>query len=190
MLEGIITSKATRKILGILFSNPKEKFYIRQLERLTGLQVNAVRRELKKLASSGFLFSKDEGHVKYFWVNTENPIYEEIKSIMFKTQIIGDYLRDLFRKISRITAAFIYGSVAKGEENALSDIDVMIIGSGDGVKLHAAISRIEGKINRTINYTFISEEEYKTKKTDFLKRVLKEKKIFLVGDNDVLRRLA
>jgi len=189
MLESIITSKATRKILGLLFSNPKDRFYIRQLERLTGLQVNAVRRELKKLESSGFLLSREEGNVKYFWINTKNPIYEEMKSIMFKTQIIGDHLRNLFQRISSITVAFIYGSVAKGGENALSDIDVLVIGTISAAKLHSEISKIEDRVNRTINYTLISNEEYKTKKTDFIKRVLKGKKIFLVGDDGDLRKL-
>lgn len=186
MLAGIITSKATRKILGLLFSNPKDRYYIRQLERLTGLQVNAVRQGLKKLESSGFLLSKEEGNVKYFWLNTKNPIYEEMKSIMFKTQIIGDHLRDLFGKAPDIAVAFIYGSVAKEEENILSDIDLMVIGAIDAQKLHSKISKIEDKINRTINYTLIGKDEYKAKKTDFIKRVLKGKKIFLIGsENDL-----
>ena len=186
MLESIITSKAAREILGLLFSNPKDKYYIRQLERLTGLQVNAVRRELKKLESSGFLISKEEGKVKYFWLNTKNPIYEEMKSIMFKTQIIGDHLKDLFQKTPDIVTAFIYGSVATSEESALSDIDLMVIGSIDEEKLHSKISKIEDKISRIINYTLISEDEYTAKKTDFIKRVLKGKKIFLIGsENDL-----
>ena len=190
MLEGIITSKATRKILGLLFSNPKDRYYIRQLERLTGLQVNAVRRELKKLESSGFLLSKEEGNLKYFWVNTKNPIYEEIKSIMFKTQIVGDHLRNLFQKISGIRIVFIYGSVASGEENTSSDIDLMVIGDIGGVQLHSQISKIEDEIKRTINYTLISVDEYRSKRTDFIKRVVKGKNIFLIGDNDELRKLA
>lgn len=186
MLASIITSKATRKILGVLFSNPKSRYYIRQLGRLTGLQINAVRQGLKKLESSGFLLSKEEGNVKYFWLNTKNPIYEEMKSIMFKTQIIGDHLRSLFQKTPDIVVAFIYGSVAGGEENILSDIDLMVIGAIDAEKLHLKISKIEDKTNRTINYTLISEDEYKTKKTDFMKRVLKGKKIFLIGsENDL-----
>ena len=159
---------------------------MRQLERLTGLQINAVRRGLKKLESSGFLLSKEEGNVKYFWINTKNPIYKEMKSIMFKTQIIGDHLKDLFQKTPDIIAAFIYGSVAKGEENTLSDIDLMVIGVIDAQKLHSKISKIEDKVKRTINYTLISEGEYKAKKTDFIKRVLKGKKIFLIGsENDL-----
>ncbi|MFC1480040.1 nucleotidyltransferase domain-containing protein [Candidatus Omnitrophota bacterium] len=190
MLESIITSKATRKILGLLFANPDDRFYTRQLERLTDMPVNAVRRELTKLEKSGFLQSKEEGKIKYFWVNKENPIYEEIKSIMFKTQIIGDNLRNLMNKISDIKVAFIYGSVAKGDEKVTSDIDVIVIGNIDSVKLHAEVGKIENVVNRIINYTLLRDNDLKGRKTYFLKRVLKEEKVFLVGSENELRKLA
>lgn len=189
MIESIITSKATREILGLLFSHPNEKFYMRQVERLTGLQINAVRRELKKLESAGFVLSETTGNQMYFWLNRQNPIYGELKNIMFKTQIIGVNLRDLVKKITDITVAFIYGSVAKGEENSSSDIDLMVVGSIDSLKLHAEINKIEDKINRTVNYNLVREDELKTKTTDFFKRVLHEKKIFLIGNENVLREL-
>ena len=188
MLESIIRSKATRKVMGLLFSNPDKKFYIRQLERLSGEPVNAVQRELKSLEKSGILLSKEEGRVKYFWVNKKNPIYVELKRIILKTQSMGDSLRKLFKDISGIKIAFIYGSVAKDEENITSDIDLMIIGGMDSVKLHSEINRIEDRIKRTINYTFMSEKEFKSKKTDFIKRTLKGKKIFLIGDRNELQK--
>lgn len=189
MLESIIRSRATRKILGLLFSNPEEKFYIRQLERLSGEPVNAVRRELKALEKSGLLLSKEEGMVKYYWVNKKTPIYEELKRIILKTQAIGGVLRNLVKHISGIQIAFIYGSVAKDEESSTSDIDLMVIGGIDSVKLHSEISRIEDRIKKTISYTLISAKELKSGKTNFIKRVLREKKIFLIGDENELQKL-
>lgn len=190
MLEALIRSKTTRKILAILFSNPADKFYMRQLERIIDEPISAVRRELKKLEKAGFLITSDEGRLKYFSVNKANPIYEELKKIVLKTQSIGETLRSLVKKTAGIKIAFIYGSVAKGGESVKSDIDLMIIGDIDGVKLHSRINEIEDKIKRPINYNLINEKEFKTKKSDFLKRVLKEKKIFLIGDEFELKRLA
>lgn len=172
----------------MLLTNPDERFYTRQLERLTGLPVNAVGRELTKLEKAGFLFSKEEGRVKYFWVNKENPIYEDLKNIILKTQALGDHLRNLVAKVSDIKVAFIYGSVAKGEEKATSDIDLMVIGNIDSTKLHSEIKKIEGEIKRTVNYSLMREKEFKSRKTDFIKRILREKKIFLVGNADELRK--
>jgi len=190
MLKGLIRSKVTRKVLAVLFTNPSQRFYMRQLERIIGEPINAVRRELRILENSQLLLSKEEGNVKYYWVNKRNPIFEDLKRIILKTQALGSNLRDLFKNVSEISVAFIYGSVAKNEENIASDLDVIIIGNIDGVKLHSEISQIEDKIKRTINYNHISLKEFRMKKTAFLKRVIKEKKIFLVGNKDDLQKLS
>ncbi|MDP2913010.1 MAG: nucleotidyltransferase domain-containing protein [Candidatus Omnitrophota bacterium] len=182
MLESLIRSKTTRKILALLFSNPEDRFYMRQLERMTGEPVSAVRRDLKRLESAGLLLSQEEAMVKYFWVNKRNPIYEEIKKIIFKTVAVGDAIKGFIKKMKGVKVAFIYGSVTRGEENSKSDIDLMIIGKVDSIRLHSKISEIEDKINRTINYILIKEEDLNAKRTAFLNRVLKEKKIFLMGD--------
>jgi len=153
------------------------------------MPVNAVRRELVQLEKAGFLISEEADRVKYFWVNKKNPIYEELKSIILKTQAIGDSLRKLVNKIPDIKTAFIYGSVAKGDERETSDIDLMVIGSIDSVKLHKEINRIEDKLHRAISYILITEGDLKKKKTDFIKRILKEEKIFLIGNEEELRKL-
>ena len=189
MLESLVRSKTTRKILGLLFSNPEGRFYMRQLERMTGEPVSAVRRDLKRLESAGILLSREEAKVKYFWVNKENPIYEEVKRIVFKTIAVGDTIKGFIKNIRGLKVAFIYGSIARGEENAKSDLDLMIIGKIDSVRLHSKIGEIEDKVNRTINYIFIKDEDLKAKRTAFLNRVLKEKKIFLIGDERDLQGL-
>lgn len=190
MLESLIRSKTARKVLTLFITHPDDKFYIRQVERLIKEPVSAVRRELQKLENSGFLLSKEEVNVKYYWANKNYPIFDEIKKIIFKTQGLGDNLRELFKKVPGIKLAFIYGSVAAGKEKATSDIDLMIIGDIDTVKLHSRIIEIENKIDRTINYNLINGKDFKNKKTEFIKRVLKEKKIFLIGQEDDLRKLS
>lgn len=189
MLEILIRSKTARKVLTIFITNPDKKFYIRQMERLIDKPVSAVRRELKKLESSGFLLSKEEARVKFYWVNKAYPILDEIRRIVLKTQGLGDRLRELIKKTPGIKAAFIYGSVAREEEKASSDIDLMIIGDIDSVKLHSEISKIEDRIKRTVNYCLMNEKDFRNKKSAFISRVLKDKKIFLIGQENDLRRL-
>ena len=112
---------------------------------------------------------------------------ELIKSIRSRLENTNTYLS--------IHGSAIYGfeytkdsSIIKPDYN--SDIDLMVIGSVDGVQLHARISEIEAKIKRTINYNLMREQEFQTTKTAFLKRILGEKKIFLVGDENTLRNFA
>ncbi len=189
MLEDLIRSKTARKVLTLFTTNPNSRFYIRQLERLIKEPVSAVRRELRKLENSGFLLSGEEARVKYYWVNKDYPIFDEIKKIIFKTQGLGDNLRKLIKEVPGIKFAFIYGSVARGEEKAASDIDLMIIADIDSVILHSRITEIEDKIKRVINYNLINEKDFKNRKTEFIKRVMKEEKIFLIGTENEFHRL-
>jgi predicted nucleotidyltransferase len=190
MLDSIVRSKSARKIMTLLFLNNDSKFYLREIERLTKEPVSAVSRELKRLEKAGIFLSEKNANARYYSVNKNHPIYSELKSIVLKTEGIGDVLKKMMDMTHGIKLAFIYGSVAEGRETGISDIDIMIIGNLDSVKVHSKIREIENKIKRVVNYSLITEKEYVSKKTDFLKRVLAGKKIFLVGGEDELQRLS
>lgn len=89
MLESLVRSKVARKILTLFFTHPDEKFYIRQMERLIHEPVSAIRRELFKLEKSGLLSQNREANLKYYWINRQYPIFEEMRGIILKTQGLG-----------------------------------------------------------------------------------------------------
>jgi predicted nucleotidyltransferase len=183
MLERFITSKTKRKLLKLFILHPEKSFYIRELEKLTKEPVTAVRRELGYLEEAGFLKSRKEGNLKYFEVNKDFPIYPELKKIIYSTIGFGDYLKEKLSSYNSIDVAFIYGSVARNDENIQSDIDLFVVGDADHKNLHA-ISNIEEEIGREINYTSMTRQEFEDrlkKKDSFLTRILREEKILLKG---------
>jgi len=188
MLEALVTSKVKRKLLVLFFTNPENKFYIRELSRKTDEETNAVRRELQKLENAGILFSRMEGNLKYYAVNRKCPISEELKKIILKTEGIGNVIKTGLQK-SGILFAFIYGSYAEGEERKGSDIDLMIIGNMPIEQFNKMISDLERKIGRDINYTIYPEKEFLKKlSTGFIQDVIKGKKIMLVGEENEFKR--
>ena len=119
-----------------------------------------------------------------------DKIKEELKSIILKTIALGERIKELIKKTKNIKYAFIYGSVAKGEEDIKSDIDLMVIGNIDEIKLQEKIQQIESKISRTINYTLMNIEEFKKRlneKEPFLMRILEDKKIEIIGSENEIR---
>ena len=189
MLETLITSKALRNLLSIFFLNPNNKYYIRELERLTGLAVNSVRRELTKLEKGNYLKSSNQARVKYYWVNKENPIYEELRSMLLKTQITKSNIFNSLKNITGLKYAFIYGSIVNNEDNADSDIDLMFLGSVDSIMLHEKISIIEKLLKRSINYTIENVNSIKKSKSSFIKRVISGDKVFIIGNENEFRRI-
>ncbi len=120
MLEYLITSKAKRRLLKLFITNPDRDFYTREIAKLTGEHLNAVRRELGHLEKAGLIRSRREGNLKYYSLVKEFPFYPELKKIIYATIGLGDYLTAKFSDSKQIEFAFIYGSVAKNEETAKS----------------------------------------------------------------------
>jgi predicted nucleotidyltransferase len=188
MLEYLITSRTKRSLLKLFFTNPDRTFYVREIARLTGEPVNAVRRELDYLSKAGLLKSSTRGNQKYYSVITEFPLYAELKKIIYATIALGDYLTTRLTDSKEIELSFIYGSVARNEETEKSDIDLFVVGEISEDELHRLIMDIESDIRRQVNYTLMDRNEFRKrleKGEPFIKRILAEKKIVLKGDPDV-----
>ncbi len=189
MLEHLITSKAKRKLLVVFLTSPANRFYVRELARKTGEQVNAVRQALSKLEKAGLVQSERQGNLLYYKADKECPIYGEMKGIVLKTEGAAGILKKEFEKRKGIRFSFIYGSVARGEEGAKSDIDVFIIGKERPEDLVRPIRKAEGRLGREINYVIYPEDEVlKRKGEGFVSGALRRGKIMLVGDEDELKR--
>lgn len=184
-------SKLRGEILKLYFAHPERKYYLRELERILKKPVAYVRRELLALEKAGLFVSEFQGKQKYFSLNKNFPLYEEFEKIIFKTIGAEGNLRDKLVNIKNIEAAFIFGSFAKGVKDEMSDIDLMIIGRPDENRLISIISSYEKEIDREVNYHIFSPSDLKEKikqKDTFIGSVLKNKKIFLIGDEKDLSR--
>ncbi len=153
----------------------------------------ALQRELEQLSLAGIVTRSQLGNQVFYQANAASPIFPEIRSLVAKTIGVISVLRSALQKISaQIRIAFIYGSVARQEETAKSDIDVMIVGdvSFDDVISH--LREAQTTLGREINPTTYSVREFKTKLASgnhFLNSVVNEKKLFIIGSEDELRKL-
>jgi predicted nucleotidyltransferase len=185
-------SKTRRKILQLFFSDLNKKYYLRELERILNLPVGNIRRELLGLEKAGIFKREKIGNQIYYSVNRQSPIFEEFKKIVSKTIGVEASLQKALKKIKNIKVAFIFGSYAKGKEDSLSDIDLMIVGTPDEDLLVSKIAKLEKQLNREINYHIFSEKDWKKKikeKDPFLENILSQPKIFLIGKNAELDKL-
>jgi predicted nucleotidyltransferase len=185
-LSMALFGKTKRALLALFFSNPEESFYLRQIARITAAGQGSVQRELKKLAEAGIIERLEQGRQVYFRAKRTCPIFDELKGLILKTAGLVEVLRSALSPVSdKIDQAFVFGSHARGKAKAASDIDLFIVGNVDELELHRLISQAEGQLNRPINYTFLTAQEFKKRKKEkggFLSRVLAGEKIFIIGD--------
>jgi len=185
-------SKTREKILRLFFSDIEKKYYLRELERILDIPVGNVRRELLNLEKSGLFKREKMGKQVYYSVNKQSPIFEEFKRIVSKTIGVEGILRKELQKVKNINVAFIFGSYAKEKEDSFSDIDLMIIGKPDEDELISKISSVEKKLNREINYSIFSSEDFKRglrKKEVFLEEIMAGPKLFIIGNQNELEKI-
>ncbi|MEK7203058.1 MAG: nucleotidyltransferase domain-containing protein [Patescibacteria group bacterium] len=175
-------SKARTKILQLFFADTQKRYYLRELERLLGLSVGNIRRELIALEKTSLFLREKQGNQVYYSLNKQAPIFEEFKKIISKTIGLEANLKKELKKVEGIKQAFIFGSFAKGEEQSASDIDLMIIGKVNEDLLIKKISQLEFLLKREINYHLFSETEWqkKFKTNSFLKAVVNGPKIKII----------
>lgn len=191
MLSTLITSKARLALVTLFVTHPDERFYQRQLIRDLGLSSSLVQLELRKLEGIGLLTSSRESNTRYFQVNKAFPIYPELKSIIFKTIGLADFLHESLDEIGEVEVALIYGSVAKNVEDMRSDVDLLVVGDVNLDALNEAVDSAERAIGREINPTVYSREEWAGRvkvAQAFATDILSGPKIFLIGDEDAVRR--
>jgi predicted nucleotidyltransferase len=187
--------KTRRSVLALLFGRPDERFYMRQVARMTGASVAAVQYELARLATAQLVVRAPEGKQVYFRANTESPVFNEIRGLMDKTvgavAVVQSTLSGLARE-GRIDIAFIYGSVASGTHGSYSDVDVMIIGDIKLLEIIPALRVAQDRLGREINPTIYPGEELRMRLTDrehFVIQVMDGPKIMLIGSENDLGRL-
>jgi len=182
-----------RKVLGLLLLHPGTHFHLREIARATHTQPGTVRRELSLLTRAGVLERDVRGNQVRFRANESYPRYEELRSILKKTSGVADQLRAaLAPQADSIVYAFIYGSIASGQERPNSDIDLMIIGTVRFEDVIRLIHPYQEELRREINPHVYTAGEFKRKAREnnsFVARILKLPKISVIGDPDELGKL-
>lgn len=185
-LVHLAKSTLKKRLLAYFFTNPESQLYLREIANLIHVDPTNLSRALRDFEAEGVFISVKRGNQKYFSLNRKYPLFEELKSTIFKTVGVSGTLKTLFKKWPGIKRAFIYGSFAKNSERASSDIDLCLVIKKSEFKEEALLKELhalEKQLGREISYIFFSEEEWNKKvmgKDSFREGILKGKRVELV----------
>ena len=193
MLASLLFGNYRQRVLGLLLLNPERSYYVREIARLTDTAAGTLHKELARLAGVGLLVRKSVGNQVRYTANRDCPVFEELASILRKTSGLVDVLAEALALAgNKISLAFVFGSLARGEQQSSSDVDVMLLGNmgfADAVRvLHPVQETLQREINPVV-YT-LDEFRRRTASGDsFIQEVLSNPKLFIVGNEDELRKL-
>ncbi len=188
-LADALFSGTRQRVLRLLFGQPQRSYYATELIALAGSGSGAAQRELASLADSGLVTVRAVGNRKHFQANPESPVFAELCAIVRKTFGLADPLREALAPLaSKIRAAFVYGSVAKGADTAASDIDLMVV--SDTVSYadtYAVLEDVSTVLGRQVNPTILTMADVAAdfeKQSAFTVRVWSQPKVWVIGSED------
>ncbi len=194
MLASLLFGTYRQRVLGLLLLNPERSYYVREIARLTDTAAGTLHKELARLAGVGLLVRESVGNQVRYSANRDCPVFEELASILRKTSGLVDVLAQALSPVSnQISLAFVFGSMARGEQQSNSDVDVMLVGNmgfADAVRvLHPVQEALQREINSVV-YSLAEFHRRAASDDSFIREVLSKPKLFIVGNEDELRKLS
>ena len=191
ILSEILSSRSRAAVFTLLFSGSGKELHLREIQRRSKLNDSTLRQELKKLVRLDLVKGRRDSNRIYYRANRDSPLFPEIRNLVIKTTGIVQVLREAIGD-QRVDLAFVFGSIAGGEENADSDVDLLVIGDIGFRGLSELLSGCSEEIGREINPYVMTKDEYRERVASsehFISHVLKSSKFFVVGTDHDLKAM-
>jgi predicted nucleotidyltransferase len=183
-----LRSKARQQLLAYYFTNPTARLHLRDVAQRLNIDPSNLSKEFARLEREGLFRWEVSGRQKYFQLNREYPLFDEVRQIVVKTIGAVPLISRSLKKIDGIDEAYLYGSFARNQQDASSDIDVLVIGQPSEQVLAQVVGKLERQLGREINYTVLTPKEFKSRrarKDAFLENVWHNERVPLVGPDIV-----
>lgn len=187
-LVDIVSSRVKAELLRLLFGLRQPELHLRELARQSGLSLGTVQQELRRLTRVGIVTARKDGNRVYYRANPQHPVHGELRSLVLKTNGLAGVLYQALDD-KQVLLVFVFGSVARGETRAESDVDLMVIGQVGLRRLTQLLSGVAERLGREINPHVMTPDEFKERKLrkdHFLTSVLSAPKLFVKGTEDEL----
>lgn len=173
------------RILAATLTRPEKQWYLSELSTFLHTQPSSLQREVDALSKAGILEQWRDGRRVYLKPDTQSPVFPDLKSLFDKTTGLVPVLQQALKSFGeKLQFAFLYGSIARSEEESESDVDLLIVGNVGLAELVPMMRKAEQALGRSINPTIFSAQEFirKARTHDhFLSAVLKGAKQFVKG---------
>jgi len=176
MLRKLFTSGTRVQLLTLFLLDPDREHYPREMERVTGENINAVRRELRNLEGIGLLTSTTRGKQRFYAVNRDFPLYPELSRLVLKTEGLTLVIRRELEVLGGFSYAFLYGPSVREGGIWTGDLNLFLMGEPDPVRFPQAVQKLRERLGREVRTRVLSPGEFRDRlgKADPVLRALLE----------------
>lgn len=162
-VEKLFGSKTRTKLLALFFENPDKSYYVREITRVIGEQVNSVRRELLNLDSVGIIKNETYDNKVYYSANTKHPFCRPLID-MFSARVDltkdKDIRRGTWSEYTKSIKRYLKVLIVTNRQPAEDGIDLLVVGDDHTKKLSHWAEMIEKKKGRPLNYVIMSTDDF------------------------------
>lgn len=192
MLMDVLFGHYRQRALTVLLLNPEQDYHVRELARLTDTTAGTLHKELARLAEAGLLLRREQGNQVRYQANPQCPVFAELASLFRKTTGAVAVLAELLAPLQP-QLALVFGSYARGSENANSDIDLLVIADASFADVARALYPAQESLQREINPVLYSAAELRRRADagdGLISEILKQPRLYLTGNDHDLAKLA
>ncbi|MHB8804390.1 MAG: nucleotidyltransferase domain-containing protein [Coriobacteriia bacterium] len=188
-IVGIFATPTLAALLAVFAREPERTYIQKELVHETGGSLYLVQRELKRLEDAGLVARETRGRQVEYTANVQHPAFAGLREVLLATVALGDRLRAAFQDLPGVRLAFVFGSVAAGEESPDSDLDVFVVGDLGLRDVSTRLVPVLRDVGREPNIITMSESEFRERAVSgdhLVATVLSGPKMWVVGDDDEL----
>ena len=186
MLMDLLFGSYRQRVLSLLLLHPETGYHVRELARITGTTAGTLHKELARLAEVGLLLREKQGNQVRYRANRDCPVFPELAGLFRKTTGLANVLAEALQPCAgKIEAALVFGSVARGEETANSDVDLLIVGQVGFAEAVGTLHPAQAKLGREINPVVLSRVELQQRirdKDHFIRQIFSQPTLPVIGD--------
>lgn len=188
-LTDFMVSRVRSKLLKVFLQDPQEMFYVRQLTRKVGEEINAVRRELERMQGRGMVKNEPRGNRLYYFMRKDYPFYQELLQLIAKTDGLGGAIRKDQKKLGKLKFVMLSGKFIRRKPRQQNEIDLLVVGNVVLPQLAALVREEEARREQEVNYTVMALDEFefrRSRRDPFLLGILAGSRVMIIGDEDEL----
>jgi hypothetical protein len=190
MLRDLFISKTRVKLLETFLADSNQMYHVRDLVRRIDEEINAVRRELARMERVGMVKKEPRGNRLYYWFRHDYIYYNDLLALVAKSTGLGQGIIKNRGKLGSLSLAMLSGRFVRHQERKNpDDVDLLIVGNIVLPELSAIVRAEEARREQTINYTPMTEDELKfrrTRRDPFLLNILTNSRVMILGDEEDL----
>lgn len=190
-LAALFPSMAMARLVIFFAVHPGARYHVRELSRLTGLSSASLQHELRRMAQLGALVREDEGGRAYYRADESHAVWRAWFLLLRASARPVDILREALVGASNLEGAFVFGSSARGDARAESDVDVFLIGSRTARnEVSDRLSEAEFLVGRELDVIGYDREQLAARirsRNAFIQRVMDEPQEWVLGGPELIR---